>query len=378
MAAIALRREQVHLWRLEQHHLLDRAAPQQMLQVVTRLGGVHAQLMPSAELSLQARVDKLAPSTLQDALWNQRSLVKTWAMRGTLHLLPAAELPLYVAGRAALPLRRPPSYFTYHGVTHAEYEAILATVPEVLGAAPMTREQLAGAVAQRTRMPDLRAVLLSGWGALLKPSAFRGEICFGPNQGQNVTFVRPRDWIGDWNEVEPHAALQEIARRYLSAFGPAMPEDFARWWGIDAAPARKLFRSLGHELVNVAVEGRQGWAPAGEMERMQGAGAPRCVRLLPQFDAYVVGIARDSEAILPSQHKARVYRPQGWISAVVLVDGRIAGVWEHEQARSKLLVKVRLFEPLAADIEEDLQVEARRLGEFLGSEAELALDMVDG
>lgn len=384
MTTILLRWAQVHRWRLAQQSLLPRAGAGQLLNVVTCLGGVQAQLMSAAELALWARLEDLAPAAVEDALWQRRTMVKTWAMRGTLHLLAAADLPLYVAARAALPIRRPPSYFSYHGLTPTEYDAILATVPQVLSDTPQTREQLAEAAAQAAGMPNLRNVLLSGWGALLKPSAFAGEICFGPNQGQNVTFVSPRRWLHPQPEaqadaqtqLEPYAALQEAARRYLRAYGPAAPEDFGRWWGgIDGGPAKKLFRSLEGELAAVDVEGRAGWALAADAAQMaepaQAQTAAPCVRLLPQFDAYVVGLPRDCEAILPGAHKARVHRPQGWISAVVLLDGRVAGVWEHEQARGKLTVKVSLFEPLTAEAQAALEKEARRLGDFLEAEAVL-------
>ncbi|HET7090701.1 MAG TPA: hypothetical protein VFL17_18870 [Anaerolineae bacterium] len=88
-------------------------------------------------------------------------------------------------------------------MTPAELDAIIEGIPQTLNDVPMTREQLADALAKRARKPKLREVLLSGWGALLKPSAFRGDVCFGPNQGQNVTFVRPSQWIGEWRPVEP-------------------------------------------------------------------------------------------------------------------------------------------------------------------------------
>jgi hypothetical protein len=378
MRSIVLRWEQVHRWRLAQQSLLPRAASGQMLEVVQRLGGVHAQLMAAAELALGARLERLAADAVQNALWQERTLVKTWAMRGTLHLLAPTDLPLYVAARAATPIRRPPSYFTYHGVTPAEYAAILQTVPQVLSDTPLTREQLAEAVAAAASMLNLRKVLLSGWGALLKPAAFAGDLCFGPNQGQNVTFVSPRRWLRQGPEaqgvLEPYAALQEAARRYLAAYGPASPADFARWWGgIDAGPAKKLFRSLDDELVSVEVEGWRAWALAAHVEQMRSGAGPRCVRLLPQFDAYVVGLPRDQEAILPQQHKGRVHRPQGWISAVVLVDGRITGVWEHERRRDQVVVEVSLFEAPDGETEQALLAEVTRLGSFLGAEAELVL-----
>lgn len=181
----------VNAWRLAQHHVLDRAEHQHWLPVVGRIGGVQAQVMSAAELALWARVDHLSVSDIHAALWHDRTLAKTWAMRGTLHLLQASDFPLYIAARQVHSARRPPSWFTYHGVTPDELEATIEGVAATLHDTPMTREELAHAVAERAHTPKLGELLCSGWGTLLKPSAFRGDLCFGPNRGQNVTFVRP-------------------------------------------------------------------------------------------------------------------------------------------------------------------------------------------
>ncbi len=330
--------------------------------------------MSAAELALGARLDGLSPAGVQNALWQERTLIKTWAMRGTLHLLTTSEFPLYVAARAAQTIRRPPSYYTYHGVTPAELEAIIDAIPQVLNDTPMTREQLAGAIAERAGQPNLGQVLLSGWGALLKPSAFRGDLCFGPSQGQNVTFVRPGRWIGEWQPLDPQEALQEMARRYLAAYGPAPAADFARWWGFQEGPAKKLFRSLGDEIEEVDVEGWPAWALRATLEHLQALEAPRSVNLLPQFDAYVIGLSRDCEPLLPAAYKGRVFRPQGWISAVVLVDGRMAGTWEYDSQRSQTTVKVSMFKPAAAGVKEGIAAEAERLGNFLNTKVVLVYE----
>jgi hypothetical protein len=374
---IALNWSQVNTWRLSQHHLLQRAAPRDLGKVVTRIGGVQAQLMSAAELSLWARVEGLKPADVQNSLWRDRSLIKTWAMRGTLHLLEAGEFPLYVAARAAVAIKRPPSYYSYHGVTPEELAAILVNIPEVLSDVPMTREQLASAVAERSGSANLREVLLSGWGALLKPSAFRGDICFGPNQGQNVTFVRPDRWIPSnpreiqRQAIEPAEALKEMARRYLNAYGPATAEDFGRWWGIQPGPAKKVFKSLGDEVVPVDVEGWKAWALGSTIEQIQTLEPAHLVRLLPQFDAYTVGISRDCEPVLANEFKSRVYRSQGWISAVVLIDGRIDGTWDYDQGHSTVFLKVDLFQPASDEVKNGIQAEAKRLSEFLGAEIEV-------
>lgn len=368
---VTLRWSQVNAWRLSEHHLLPRADRQTLLEVVTRIGGVHAQLMSAAELALWARVEDLLPTDVPDALWRDRRLIKTWAMRGTLHLLTTSEFPLYVAARGAHAIRRPPSYYKYHGVTPVELDAIIEGIPPTLTDVPMTREQLADAIAKRAGNPQLREVLLSGWGALLKPAAFRGDLCFGPSQGQHVTFVRPSQWVGEGRPVESPQALQEIARRYLIAYGPATTDDFARWWGIEASQAKKLFGSLGDEIEAVEVEGWKAWALVSTLEQLKALKAPHSVRLLPQFDAYVVGMSRDCEPILPKTHKSRVYRPQGWISAVVLVDGRMEGIWEYDNQRSQCVVKIEMFNPPTVQIKRGIEGEAKRLGDFLNTEVKL-------
>ncbi len=323
--------------------------------------------MSAAELALWARVDGLTPRDVQSALWQDRTLVKTWAMRATLHLLPAAELPLYVAARSISATRNWLNYFTYYGITPAQYDAFIAAVPQILGSEPLTREQLATAVAEHIGAPELgRLLLASSWGSLWKPPAWRGDLCFGPNQGRNVTFVRPSAWIGPWQPGDPHLALREIARRYLRAYGPATPEDFARWWGGGAGigAARKLFRALAGELEAVEVDGWSAYALRTTLEPMQQGELPGVVRLLPLFDAYTLGLGRDIEPLLPQAYKSRVFRPQGWISAVVLVDGRMQGVWEYMTGSAQTVVKVHMFASPATSIKQSIEAEAERLNAF--------------
>lgn len=357
---------QVNAWRLAQQQLLVRAETAELRQVVTRLGGVQAQLMSAAELALWTRVQGITATIIGESLWTERQLVKTWAMRGTLHLLPTARFGQLVAAWAATTVKRPPNYYTYHKVTSAELTAIIETVPQVLSATPITREQLADAVVERTGNPNLRDVLLSGWGALLKPSARRGELCFGPNQGQNVTFVRPEQWLGSWQPQEPTTALQTIVRLFLTTYGPATLDEFARWWGIDAAQARKVFNSMADEVSTVDIEGWQAQCLTSTLAALTTVEPTHTVRLLPYFDPYTIAIARHSDFLLPAVQKSKVYRAQGWISPVVLVDGRISGVWEHTIKRERTEVTVTLFANVAPTVHTAITAEAERLGQFLG------------
>src|SRR5258707_379279 len=130
---IALQWHQVHAWRLSQHGLSPRFSSQDFLQAVTCTGGIQAQVMSAAELAVCTRVEGLSPHHVQAALWQDHTLVKTWAMRGTLHLLSARELPLYVAARDWQHTASWSNYFAEFGLTtSAQQEAVLSAIPHVL------------------------------------------------------------------------------------------------------------------------------------------------------------------------------------------------------------------------------------------------------
>ena len=359
---------QVNAWRLAQHGLAPRLQREAFLEIPSRLYGIHAQVMSAAELALGARTDGLAPQDVQDALWQHRTLVKTWAMRGTLHLLTAADLPLHAAARTIDPL----GWIDYeaHGISQKQREAFLEAVPDVLGSEPMTREQLATAVADRVGSPVLGDLIASSkWGSPLKTFAFRGDLCFGPNQGKNVTFVNPKKWLRDWKPIEPEVAFQEIARRYLHAYGPLTPRNFARWWNEGRVNvAKRVFKQIEDELEPVDVEGWKAVALRSTVEEMQQSTVSGVVRLLPMFDAYVLDIGRMGEPILAKQYWKRIFRMQGWTTAVVLVDGLIKGVWDYKTQNTQTTVTVEMFDAPTKSIQQGIEAEASRLGEFLNTE----------
>ncbi|HZU12251.1 MAG TPA: winged helix DNA-binding domain-containing protein [Chloroflexota bacterium] len=370
--------QQVMAYRLRQHHLHRRVPRADMLPVVARLGGVQAQLMSSAELALWARVDDLAPNAVSHALWEERSLVKTWAMRGTLHLLPAPELPLWQSVPALDRRYHRPAWLRYFGLTAEDLEQVTEAVAGVLRGRLLTREELVGEVARVVGSEDLAAKLRHGWGTMLKPAAFRCQLCFAPNLGRNVRFTRPDSWLGGVRPVETAEAEREVTRRYLAAHGPATREAYALWLGVPASRAGALIRGLGEEVVPVDVSGTSAWAPAGEVDRLQDAGAHHSVRLLPAFDQYVITASRVAPHFLPGPFKDRIYRPQGWLSPVLLVAGRMDGVWRHEVKGNRLLVRIEPFVDIPAWARQAAEEEAERLAAFFARSLELTWQRESG
>ena len=349
---------------MERHHLVERVSPRALLRVVSDICGLHAQLMSSAELSLWARIDGLRRDALDRALWQRRTLVKLWAMRGTLHMLPSSELGLWLAALGT---------YTNRGMTgHPEIDELTEAVARALEGRVLSREELAVAVQEITRNQSVAEYIRFSWGSYLKPASFRGRLCFAPSDDGRVRMTSPATWLpGPIERPDPEDALREVARRFLRAYGPATTDDLGIWSGFGRARVRRMLAELGDEAVEVDVEGEQALMLARDVKAMKSTETPDVARLLPAFDPWIAGASRTSAAMIDPRRRARVYRPQGWFSPVVLVNGRMVGVWKHERKGRRLAVELEPFGRLPAWARAQLEVEAERLAAFLDGQLDL-------
>jgi DNA glycosylase AlkZ-like len=363
---------QAAAWRIRRQHLHQRAPAGSLLKIASRLCGLHAQVMSCAELTVWARVEDLSRDAIQRSLWQDRTLVKTWAMRGTLHLLPSAELAMWHAALGASPrYLRESAWKKYFGITLQELDQITEAIATALDGRVMTREDLVQQVQQITGSAVFAANLAaSSWGTVLKPAAFSGRLCFAPSIGQRVRFTRPDSWLAGQppsSPVELQSATLEITRRFLAAYGPATHHDLARWWnGGGIATARQWIAALGDEVAQVEVEGVPAWMLAADARKIRKLPPQQSVRLLPGFDQYVIAASHHAAHLLPGELRHRIYRPQGWISPVLLVNGLMQGTWRHEVKGSSVEVTIDPFIRLPQWVKRAAAREAGRLAEFLG------------
>jgi hypothetical protein len=353
-------------WRAGRHHLDRRAPAGSLIEVASRLCGLHAQVLSSAELTAWARVEGIQRDVVRNALWQDRTLVKTWAMRGTLHLLPSADLPLWHAALRTSKRYLSAARWARFGLTLKQLDRLTEAVAIALEGRELTREELAREVGHIMRSAAFEKKLaFSSWGTILKPAAFTGGLCFASSIGQRVRFTHPRTWLNGAAAatMDSEAAAIEISRRYLAAYGPATVHDFHRWWGGGSvATIRRWIASLDKEATQVDLEGTTAWMLAKDAQDMP---APKSVRLLPAFDHYVVAASRHAAHLLPGDFRARVFRPQGWISPVILVDGMIHGTWRHEVKGSRVHVNIEPFTSLTPRVRRAAADEIDRLSAYV-------------
>jgi Winged helix DNA-binding domain len=358
--------------RLQRQAVLERAGGQDLVEVVGRMVGLHAQVMSSAELQAAARIEGLRQADVRDALWQQRSIVKTWAFRQTLHLLTRDDLAEFVVAARSLERWHTPAWLRYFRMTEKGVDEVLEAIGDVLSDRPMTRVQVVDGVVERVRRPHLRESMLTGWGTFLGPAAQRGRLVFGPSEGRNVAFVDPSDWLGrrirpDSDPAAADAALARLIERYLAVFPGASREMIGRWWGGGRMAAiTRALRMVSGPMVEVNVEGARVLVLESDVAALEQISAEHPARLLPGFDPFTNELPRRVDSVLGGAHHDRVHRTAGWVTPIVAIDGRVAGTWELEQGKGGAArVVVHPFGRWRGGARKELTPEVERIAAFL-------------
>ncbi|HYN92641.1 MAG TPA: crosslink repair DNA glycosylase YcaQ family protein, partial [Pilimelia sp.] len=244
--------------RLDRHALVAPIRDGGPADAVGAMCGAHAQVLSAAEVSVALRVAGGTRTGVRDAVWTERSLVKTFGPRGTVHLLPALDLPLWTGALAALPVAGPVMPPAAR-LTPGQTDEVVAAVGAALADAELTVDELteevaarAGAWAADPVMPAFQG-WWPRWRQVMYVAAHRGALCFGPNRGRKATYTSPRRWLPGFRPMPAADALAGLVRRYLHAYGPATPQHFAQWLAAPRRWAAELFDSLAAELEQVRV-----------------------------------------------------------------------------------------------------------------------------
>ena len=366
--------------RMARHALAEPSADLDPAGIAGLLCGAHAQVLSAAEFSIGRRIAGATRADVQRALWQERRLVKTFGPRGTIHLLPAADLPMWTGALSALP-----SSASSHpdGVRFApeQADAVIAAIGGALADAELTVDELTEAIADRAGPWAVEQTMEAfgdkwpRWRQLTSTAAHRGVLCFGPDRGRRVTHTNPHRWLAGLRPADGEAALRALVRRYLHAYGPATPQHFARWPGIPPRYAAGLFARLGGQLERVELDGEPGWTVAGD------TGTPsephRGIRLLPYFDAYVVA-AQPRERLYPGAAAGRALTPAGQAGnyPVLLVDGVVGGVWHQRRSGRTLAITIEPLRKLTAPQRRQLDDEAGLVGAVMEAEVTVTVGTV--
>jgi hypothetical protein len=244
-----------------QRHSLHPPAPSgtNPAEIAAAICGAHAQVLSAAEISLALRIQGATRTTVRCALWDDHKLIKTYGPRGTVHLLPTEDLPIWTAALSAIPAHSP--FPEKVRPTPAQSEQIIDAIGRALEDAALTMDELDRAIvdllgswAGDRVMPAFQD-MWPRWRQTVGTAAHRGVLCFGPNKGRHITYTNPRRWLPGFKPAAEDEGIAVVIARYLYAYGPATPQQFGQWIGAPPAWASEQFERHSRKLTKINFDG---------------------------------------------------------------------------------------------------------------------------
>jgi hypothetical protein len=333
-------------------------------EIARAIAGAQAQDVFAGPLTFRARSRRLTAADIKRARTEERSLLRTWVMRMTMHLIPTEDagwwLPLFEPGIAKWSRRR----LAQLGVPPRTQERAVRAVEKMLiDDGPLTRPEVIGRL-------DGAGIKLDGYtrGHIAGLAVTSGIACLGPDRGSRTCLVRREDWLGKLPRFDREAALAELARRYLRAFGPATDRDFAYWSGLGLREVRAGLAAIAKEVEEVRTGDRALLRLRGKLPRLPRAGQ---VRLLANFDTYLLGW-KDRAFAVTGEHAVHVKEGGGgWIRPVVVEDGVVVGGWRSTRKGGRIDISLNLPKRERDRLGARIDAEVADIARFEGMPAKL-------
>jgi hypothetical protein len=345
-------------FRLHNQHLLkpDFADP---AETVAWFGAMQAQDYLGSLWAIGQRMTAGTEAAVEKAIV-ERSIVRSWPMRGTLHFTHAKDMHWMLHLLAPRVMRRAASRYRQLALTDEDFKKSETIVTKALiGGKEMTRPQL-------LTLLDEHGISPSGQRGIhiLGRLAMDGLLCFGSRSGKQFTFTLLDEWIPKPKPKSPEEAIAELTKRYFTSHGPATMKDFAWWSGLTMKEVKAGLDAVGNALTKETLDGETYWL--GKEQRKTSA-AINQGWLLPSYDEYTVAY-KDRRAIISSPY---FIQAGNGLRPTIMVNGEIIGSWQRELRKHDAVITVHFFNTETKHTSEALQQAAKRYGEFLGRNVQI-------
>jgi hypothetical protein len=327
-------------------------------EVVAWMGAVQAQEYLGSLWAIGLRTRDAIEHDIEQAVFD-RTIVRSWPMRGTLHFVVPADLRWMLKLLAPRVIARSASRYRQlklDGETFLRCHAVLARA--LLGGKQLTRLELATAL-------ELAGIATGGERLMhiIVRAAMEGLICHGARRGKQFTFALLDEWVRVTNNLTHDEALAELAKRYFASHGPATLQDFKWWSGLTMAEVGAGVASLDSHFEQASVDGKKHWF-AKDASRAKGV--QPAAYFLPAFDEFLVGY-KDRSAVLGDNHdRQHGQRNAGSVlSPAIVINGRVVGTWKRTLNKGSVIVAPQLFTSLSKTEERAVARAAVRYGAFL-------------
>jgi hypothetical protein len=320
------------------------------------MGVVQAQDYLGALWAIGLRMQSATEAAIEQALAD-RSIVRTWPARGTLHFVAAADVRWMLELLTPRIVRRSAGRFRQLDLDDDTF----ARSRDLFIHALQGRKQLSrDAMYQVLESAHISTAGQRGIHILWR-LAQEGLICFGTREGKQQTFALLAEWVSLAKTMARDEALAELARRYFTTHGPATLHDFVWWSGLTTSDASVGLEMAKPHLVPEVIDGQTYWLPLSIPTAID---TSPTAYLLPAFDEYLVGY-KDRNAILDPMYVKQTNAGGGMLSPTIIIDGQVVGTWKRTLKKGLVVITPRWFTLLKKAQKHTFTLAALQYGAFL-------------
>ncbi|WP_336360947.1 winged helix DNA-binding domain-containing protein [Haladaptatus sp. ZSTT2] len=341
--------------------LLDTGTATDVPDVLSRVCGLQAQDAGAATLGIRTRSSGVTAADVEAALFENRSVVRTWCMRGTLHLVATEDVPWLLSVFGPVFVARGRKRLSDLGFDDDASANAVETIHDAIDDhGPLTRAEIVESVQRAGFAFDARGQAPFH---LILRAALQGLVCkVAPVDGAEA-YGLLSEWVGIREFPKREASLRTLARRYLSAYQPASLADFASWSKLPMADVRAAWAAIEDERTVVNDGGDRIEMLAGDVPNQDDI-QESSLRLLPRFDTYLLGYASREFAVSPAK-ESNIWPGGGMIQPTVIHDGRAIATWKLDRSKRQTEVIFVPFDEFLADWHATLDAEVEDIGRFL-------------
>lgn len=358
--------DQIHAFRLSRSLLHEKSNEHSIEEITRLLCGAQAQVLSAGLMSVGLRQGGSKQKML-DALYKERSIVKTWAMRGTLYLISSKDLPYYAAAYGERAVSGYQAHLeNQYNIKPKATLKLLESLERHLGSTPMTKRELSALVADE--LGDwVKEYIENGWGGSARMLCKMGIAVFAENRGQEVTFIRRDAWLNKkWKSVSNDDAKRYITKQFVSTYGPCDAADLKFYLGMYAAHSKEYWNSIKDELTEITVGPKKLWVLNNDIHELQNSSFEGdTISFLPHFDNYLLA-HRKKEHLVPTKHYKSIYRIAGWVTPTILHNGKVIGTWEYNGKNGTTTIGMKLFSKQSKELKDKVKDKSLLLSTYFG------------
>ncbi|SDS56228.1 Winged helix DNA-binding domain-containing protein [Mucilaginibacter mallensis] len=335
-------------------HLITNSKPDSAEKVANWMGAIQAQDYGQAKYAIGCRTNNLKNIDIEKAITDKK-IVRTWALRGTLHILAASDIYWILSTVTPVLLSRYQPQFKKLGLADEDFTRIHKCIVQLLqGGKQLTRKELfAGLEQNNITTAGLRGALM------LYKAGWLGMICLGPQQGKQDTYTLLEEWLPKPSPITRQEALVKLMQKYFQSHGPATLQDFIAWSGLSITESRAEFEQIRETLTKIEWNDQSYWMTGNYPANNKSSSS---IDFLAGFDEYLLGY-KDRSLILDAANTGKVILQNGIFKPIIIKNGKVIGTWNRVINKNKLNITIELFDK--TDQQTDLSVKIEKYSSFM-------------